>query len=104
MPDAPAATPVLSTTRTSSPALARCQAVDRPCTPAPTTRCLTEAGRVGAMGSLPSGRYCLSCNGIAVRHGSVPSPARLAAQHDERRPSRLTAEDAAMLAPLLEKV
>src|SRR3954447_8732965 len=47
MPDAPAATPVLSTTTTSSPALARCHAVERPWTPAPTTRCLTEAGRVG---------------------------------------------------------
>src|SRR4051812_26005382 len=50
MPEAPAATPVLSTTTTSSPALARCQAVERPWTPAPTTRCLTEAGREGGTG------------------------------------------------------
>src|SRR6476661_2720650 len=55
MPDAPAATPVLSTTRTSSPAFARCHAVDRPWTPAPTTRCLTEGGRVGGMRSAPLG-------------------------------------------------
>src|SRR4051794_36659553 len=52
MPDAPAATPVLSITSTSSPALARCHAVERPWTPAPTTRCLTEGGRVGGTGSL----------------------------------------------------
>src|SRR5512133_2950822 len=38
MPEAPAATPVLSTTRTCSPCRARCQAVERPCTPAPITR------------------------------------------------------------------
>src|SRR5512133_829058 len=38
MPEAPAAIPVLSTTRPSSPCWARCQAVDSPCTPAPITR------------------------------------------------------------------
>src|SRR5690348_1620464 len=38
MPEAPAATSVLSTTSTSSPFCARCQAVDRPWTPAPMTR------------------------------------------------------------------
>src|SRR6266536_3490806 len=38
MPEAPAATPVLSTTRTCSPCRARCQAVESPCTPAPITR------------------------------------------------------------------
>src|SRR3954453_10691706 len=54
MPEAPAATPVLSTTRTSSPALARCQAVERPWTPAPMTRCLADAGREGGTGA-PSG-------------------------------------------------
>src|SRR3954465_284692 len=42
MPEAPAATPVLSTTSTSSPAAPRCQAVDSPWTPAPITRCFTE--------------------------------------------------------------
>src|SRR3954470_9349008 len=68
MPDAPAATPVLSITRTSSPALARCQAVESPWTPAPTTRCLTEAGRVGGTGFAPScgDQCCLWRNGIAV--------------------------------------
>src|SRR5689334_7669851 len=44
MPDAPAATPVLSTTSTRSPAVARCHAVDRPWTPAPMTRIGTELG------------------------------------------------------------
>src|SRR3982751_4002262 len=47
MPDAPAATPSLSTTSTSSPAAARCHAVDRPWTPAPITRCFTE--RIGSV-------------------------------------------------------
>src|SRR5687768_12752390 len=47
MPEAPAATPVLSTTSTSSPRSARCQAVDRPWTPAPITRCFTE--RIGSV-------------------------------------------------------
>src|SRR3954453_17864261 len=50
MPEAPAATPVLSTTTTSSPARARCQAVERPWTPAPTTRGLTELGGEGGTG------------------------------------------------------
>src|SRR3954452_5254222 len=57
MPEAPAATPLLSTTRTSSPARARCQAVERPWTPAPITRCLADAGRVGGMFVLPSVAY-----------------------------------------------
>src|SRR3954454_18496943 len=52
MPEAPAATPVLSTTRTSSPARARCHAVERPWTPAPMTRCLARAGREGGTGGL----------------------------------------------------
>src|ERR671918_528299 len=47
MPEAPAATSVLSTTSTSSPCSARCQAVDRPWTPAPMTRCFTE--RIGSV-------------------------------------------------------
>src|SRR5215218_6828693 len=42
MPDAPAATRALSTTSTSSPCSARCQAVESPWTPAPTTRLATE--------------------------------------------------------------
>src|SRR4051794_41611235 len=83
MPEAPAATPVLSTTTTSSPALARCQAVERPWTPAPTTRCLTEAGREGGTG----GSFedcCLLRNGIAGRptepsgrRRPAPEPARI---------------------------
>src|SRR3954447_292509 len=76
MPDAPAATPVLSTTTTSSPALARCQAVERPWTPAPTTRCLTEAGRVGGTGLLRT-QCCLLRNSIAMRRaGDPPAPPR----------------------------
>src|SRR5919199_4122826 len=49
MPEAPAATPFLSTTSTSWPCWARCQAVDRPWTPAPMTRCLAEGGTVGGI-------------------------------------------------------
>src|ERR1700690_4056366 len=45
MPEAPAATLVLSMTSTSSPALARCQAVERPGTPAPMTSVGVKAGR-----------------------------------------------------------
>src|SRR3954454_5668152 len=52
MPDAPAATPVLSTTSTSSPRSARCQAVERPWTPAPMTRCLTERSPI-SKGTVP---------------------------------------------------
>src|SRR5918997_3804903 len=47
MPEAPAAMSVLSTTSTSSPCSARCQAVERPWTPAPITRCFTE--RIGSV-------------------------------------------------------
>src|SRR4051794_35120502 len=71
MPEAPAATPVLSTTTTSSPALARCQAVERPWTPAPITRCLTEAGREGGTGGsfaaavLPIAQW--HCHGVSVQ-------------------------------------
>src|SRR5690242_16234992 len=94
MPDAPAATPVLSTTRTSSPALARCQAVDRPCTPAPTTRCLTEAGRVGAMGRFLRVAIAYRATALPWALGSVPrarappprrgEPARAARRADTR--------------------
>src|SRR5215211_1878212 len=52
MPDAPAATPVLSTTSTRLPLCARCQAVERPWTPAPTTRTGTEDGRELGIGRL----------------------------------------------------
>src|SRR5919106_3265067 len=52
MPEAPAAMPVLSTTSTSSPCLARCQAVDSPWTPAPMTRCLAE--RISVCGRFPA--------------------------------------------------
>src|SRR5512133_3697478 len=59
MPEAPAATPVLSTTRTCSPCWARCQAVERPCTPAPMTR--YAAVRMSVSGRLP-----------ALEHGGLP--------------------------------
>src|SRR3954470_2864178 len=74
MPEAPAATPVLSTTSTSSPALARCQAVDSPWTPAPITRCLTEEGTEGGTGI--SFECCLSRNGIAVLLGTQTTACR----------------------------
>src|SRR5512133_2348910 len=59
MPEAPAATPVLSTTRTCSPCSARCQAVERPCTPAPMTR--YSALRMSVSRWLP-----------ALEHGGAP--------------------------------
>src|SRR4051812_10253101 len=49
IPDAPAPTPVLSTTSTSSPARARCHAVESPWTPAPTTRWVTERGSMASV-------------------------------------------------------
>src|ERR1700733_3617449 len=45
MPEAPAATSVLSITSTCPPCWARCQAVDSPWTPAPTTSVGMVAGR-----------------------------------------------------------
>src|SRR5690349_14907857 len=55
MPEAPAATSVLSTTSTSVPFWAACQAVDRPWTPAPMTRRGVEEGRDSGM-LLPPGQ------------------------------------------------
>src|SRR4030095_15586195 len=52
MPEAPAATPVLSTTRTCSPRWARCQAVESPCTPAPITR--YGGRRISVSGRFPA--------------------------------------------------
>src|SRR3954469_22266288 len=72
MPDAPAATPVLSTTTTSSPALARCQAVDRPWTPAPITRCLTEGGREGGTGDSFAGTD-VAYEAMALPHAALYS-------------------------------
>src|SRR5918994_1695416 len=46
MPDAPAATPALSTTSARPPPRATCHAVESPCTPAPTTRTGTDEGSV----------------------------------------------------------
>src|SRR6266545_2253334 len=59
MPEAPAATPVLSTTSTSSPCCARCHAVDSPCTSAPMTRVFAERMSV-------SGRFS------AFEHAGTP--------------------------------
>src|SRR3954466_11127605 len=72
MPEAPAATPVLSTTTTSSPALARCQAVDRPWTPAPITRCLTEGGREGGTGDSFAGTD-VAYEAMALPHAALAS-------------------------------
>src|SRR3954451_13470378 len=97
MPDAPAATPVLSTTRTSSPAFARCHAVDRPWTPAPTTRCLTEAGREGGTGgsfaasvaynaiALPGRREQPSASSLSMR--AREPHARDAGDHEAGEPT-----------------
>src|ERR1700761_3537268 len=68
MPDAPAATSVLSTTRTSVPFWAACQAVDRPWTPAPMTRSGVEEGRDSGM-LLPPGQ-CYWRIGTADRNSS----------------------------------
>src|SRR3954447_11565847 len=88
MPDAPAATPALSTTSTSSPALARCRAVDRPWTPAPTTRCLTEAGRVGGTRFAPSRGISVAYNAMALplRRRSLPPRAAPVSGLADRRP------------------
>src|SRR4051794_29431601 len=59
MPEAPAATADLSTTSTSSPRSARCQAVESPWTPAPTIRCRVE--RMSVERRLP-----------ALEHGRLP--------------------------------
>src|SRR4051812_8058247 len=59
MPEAPAATAVLSTTRTCSPCRARCHAVDSPCTPAPITR--YGVVRISVSRRLP-----------ALEHGGLP--------------------------------
>ena len=70
MPEAPAAMPVLSTTRTSSPSAARCHAVERPWTPAPMTRFATDRElRVSAISAAapPSPRGRGACS---------PSPTR----------------------------
>src|SRR5918992_496796 len=56
MPEAPAATPVLSTTSTSSPRSARCQAVESPWTPAPTIRVETERMSVNGRSPIRSHR------------------------------------------------
>src|SRR5918995_5316245 len=76
MPEAPAATPVLSTTRTSSPASARCQAVESPWTPAPITRCFTDLMSVKRR--LP-----------ALEHRRLPFAADRAAVLDPRAQLRL---------------
>src|ERR1700722_4504288 len=67
MPDAPAATAVLSTTRTSSPAAARCHAVERPCTPAPMTRYGIDDGTVSGTSS-PFG-FALCAKVLHQAHG-----------------------------------
>src|SRR3954464_3628773 len=85
MPEAPAATPVLSTTTTSSPALARCQAVERPWTPAPTTRCLTEAGREDGTGGSFAASVAYSAIALPERaRSSLPSLSRRAREPHAR--------------------
>src|SRR5437763_7044249 len=87
MPDAPAATPVLSTTSTSSPSAARCQAVDSPCTPAPTTSVRTEPG--SGLGKLLLQLCCpYGNNHCLIGRRSLPRTAL------ELKPGRLTAETA----------
>src|SRR5918998_3149251 len=82
MPDAPAATLVLSTTSTRSPRWARCQAVERPCTPAPTTSTGTDEGSVVMC--------CLSRNTVAGSklYTNSFTAARLAADFPSRGANR----------------
>src|ERR1700745_3468891 len=68
MPEAPAATSVLSAASTSVPFWAACQAVDRPWTPAPMTRRGVEEGRDSGM-LLPPGQ-CYWRIGTADRNSS----------------------------------
>src|SRR6202051_4854076 len=71
MPDAPAATAVLSSTSTCSPRCARCHAVERPWTPAPITSTEVEEGTGSLMERL-LGRwriephYCPMGNSVAL--------------------------------------
>src|SRR3954469_2883865 len=80
MPDAPAATDVLSTTSTSWPRSARCQAVERPWTPAPMTRIEADDGT----------RLGISVSEGALAHGGGHRQPKLAweVRVDDRRPVR----------------
>src|SRR5688500_7804087 len=82
MPDAPAAIAVLSTTTTSVPLRARCQAVERPWTPAPITSTDTEEGS--------SLICCLSRNAVAETglYTNSSTEARLAADFPRSRGAR----------------
>src|SRR3954465_2673014 len=91
MPDAPAATPVLSTTSRSSPERARCQAVESPCTPAPTTRKRTDEGSGAAMAGQPTRLYQFAQR-LAIVAAHPPSGGLAdgdeEASHNERRRQR----------------
>src|SRR5262245_61964600 len=67
IPEAPAPTPDLSRTSASSPASARCQAVESPWTPAPTITCRAESGSAAI--PLVIRRF------PALEHGGLPVPA-----------------------------
>src|SRR4249920_2702733 len=104
MPEAPAPTPVLSRMRTSgaSPrarcSFARCQAVERPWTPAPITRYFADAGRLIVVTSVD----CRYGNAIAILCRSIPELGRkrerVRAKKRDRRVLRANAE--AGLGPL----
>src|SRR4249920_938781 len=98
MPEAPAPTPVLSRTSTSgsSPrarcSLARCQAVERPCTPAPMITYFAEAGRLILVSSV----YCRCGNPIAISRHTIAQRSRererVGAKQRDRRVLRADAE------------
>src|SRR5262245_63269162 len=77
MPEAPAPTPVLSSTRASSPASARCQGLDSPWPPAPTIRCRAESGRaaiglvVGRLPALEHRPLPVGPHGLRVLHSGA---------------------------------
>src|ERR1700688_4119474 len=68
MPDAPAATAVLSSTSTCSPRCARCHAVERPWTPAPITSTEVEEGT----GSLMEGSLVAGESNLTIAHWAIP--------------------------------
>src|SRR3954451_9964727 len=79
-PEAPAATPVRSTTVTDAPCWSRCHAIERPVTPAPTT--------------ITSGRPAESVITANIRAGPTHGIARNASHRRLRERRRLLARGA----------
>src|ERR1700675_2532078 len=90
IPDGPAPMPVLSSTTTSAPeprprarsSLARCHAVESPCTPAPITTNLLLSGTVVTRGSLLPGGTDAEQRALRVGHGRPTDEPRECLVHD----------------------